>query len=195
MSQPQTRVIGRSRRQWIRRFTVLTAIALLLGGWSIAHAQSLGGSASGAASIARDAARDAEQIAANQIDRESRQRAASMINNLRAKLDACGEQGMLGLQNAANKTTVIQIPKRPALRYSPALELAASNHAVAMARQRFFDHTDPQGRTVGQRVKQIGYRWRVIDPRFTEFGLAQVNATDPADPYGSYWTLVVAQPR
>jgi uncharacterized protein YkwD len=147
-----------------------------------------------------------------------------MINNLRAKLDSCGESGMLGLQNTANQTAPTNIPKRPALRYSPALELAASNHAVAMARQKFFDHTDPQGRTVGQRVKQIGYRWRVvgenlaagqqtvgdtvqswllslphcnvlIDPRFTEFGLAQVRATDPADPYGSYWTLVVAQPR
>lgn len=220
MNALQTRTTRNRQAQWVFRAGLLVAGAVLLGCWSVASAQSIGTSAASAAQIARDAARNAEQVAANQINAEARQRAGAMINNLRAKLDACGEDGMLGLHNTARTV----IPPRPLLRHNPALELAASNHAIAMARQQFFDHTDPQGRTVGQRVKQIGYHWRVvgenlaagqqtvgdtvqswllsrshcnilIDPRFTEFGIARVNATNPADPYGSYWTLVLAQPR
>ncbi len=220
MKAPRTRTARIQRSRWVYRTGLLVAAAIMLGCWSIASAQSIGTSAASAADIARDAARNAERVAANQISAEARQRAAAMINNLRAKLDSCGEDGMLGLNNS----TPAQIPARPPLRHNPALELAASNHAVAMARQQFFNHTDPQGRTVGQRVKRMGYRWRVvgenlaagqqtvgdtvqswllsqshcnilIDPRFTEFGIARVNATNPSDRYRSYWTLVVARPR
>ena len=93
-----------------------------------------------------------------------------------------------------------------------------------MAEQNFFDHTDPNGRTVGSRATESGYRWRVvgenlaagqeslgeamrgwllstghcanlIDERFTEFGIARVNSTNPADMYGTYWVLVMGRPK
>ena len=93
-----------------------------------------------------------------------------------------------------------------------------------MAEQNFFDHTDPTGRTVGNRATESGYRWRVvgenlaagqgslgeamrgwllstghcanlIDERFTEFGIARVNTTNPADVYGTYWVLVMGRPK
>lgn len=188
------------------------------------HGQSIDGSAASTADIARDAARAAEKRLENTLNREARQHAASLINNIRRRLDACGERGMLKLQSARSATPAPNIPQRPALNWNPLLDQAAIGHARAMASEGFFDHIDPQGRTVGQRVRQAGYQWRVVgenlaagqrsvdeavqgwllsdshcnillDARFTEFGLARVNSGKPMDPYGSYWALVVAQPR
>jgi uncharacterized protein YkwD len=117
-----------------------------------------------------------------------------------------------------------EIDARPTVVYNAKLAEAALKHSVAMAEQGFFDHTDPMGKTVGGRSKDSGYRFRVvgeniaaghdsvddavrgwlmseshcenmIDARFVEFGIAKVTSTNPADPYGTYWTLVLGQPR
>lgn len=166
--------------------------------------------------------RQAEGAIRDAVDVAVRERAATLINNIRARLDACGDKGMLAIADAGRPAP--EIPERPALTWNDRLADAALGHSRAMASQSFFDHVDPQGRTVGGRVDRVGYRWRVvgenlaaghadideavrgwllstghcevmIDARFTEFGLARVNPTNPGDPYGSYWTLVVAQPR
>lgn len=110
------------------------------------------------------------------------------------------------------------------LAWNPKLATVAQHHAKAMAEQNFFDHVDPQGRTVGQRATEGGYRWRVvgenlaaghdsigdavrgwllstghcrnlIDDRFTEFGIAKVQSNNPLDPYGAYWVMVVGRPQ
>ncbi|MEZ5652197.1 MAG: CAP domain-containing protein [Burkholderiaceae bacterium] len=151
-----------------------------------------------------------------------RERAAVLINNIRAKLDACGDQGMLAVSSDHREPAAV--PVRPALTWNDQLAEVALRHSEAMAQQAFFDHVDPQGRTVGKRVTRVGYRWRVvgenlaaghatideavrgwllstghcevmIDERFTEFGLARVDPGNASDPYGSYWTLVVARPK
>lgn len=160
-------------------------------------------------------------------------RAARLLNNIRARLDACGEQGMLAQHQQA--TTVVQEASqestqpdnrtgRPPLQWNPRLANAAADHVRAMADQQFFDHRDPEGRTVGHRVSVTGYRWQqvgenlaaghdtvedavrgwllstthcevMIDATFTEFGIARMPSSNPADPYQTYWALVVAQPR
>lgn len=113
---------------------------------------------------------------------------------------------------------------RPPLRWNPLLGEAATRHGVAMARTRLFDHVGTDGSTVRERVDAAGYRWQVIgenlaaghpsledavvgwlrsrthcaallDPRFTEFGLARTETASPSDAYGTYWTLVLGQPR
>lgn len=220
---------NRLNEQAIENRTILWCTTAVLVGatlWaSVASAQSLDGAGASTADIARDAALAGEQTAVNLINTEARKRAAALMNNIRTKLDACGDNGMLAVQAepAATKATTT-VPSRPSLNWNPLLDLAASDHAIAMARQQFFDHTDPQGRTVGQRVKAVGYRWRVVgenlaagqdsvdeavrgwllstshcnillDARFSEFGLARVNAQNPLDPYRTYWALVVAQPK
>jgi hypothetical protein len=114
--------------------------------------------------------------------------------------------------------------ERPALRWSPQLAAAASRHADAMARTRVFDHRGTDGTTVRERVTATGYRWKMVgenlaaghpaledafagwlesrahceallDPRFTEFGLARTESDSPSDAYGTYWTLVLGRPR
>jgi hypothetical protein len=114
--------------------------------------------------------------------------------------------------------------ERPALRWSPQLAAAASRHAGAMARSRVFDHMGVDGTTVRERVTSTGYRWQsigenlaaghpaledamagwlesrahceaLLDPRFTEFGLARTLSDSPSDAYGTYWTLVLGRPR
>ncbi|MGH1357708.1 MAG: CAP domain-containing protein [Burkholderiaceae bacterium] len=152
-------------------------------------------------------------------------RAGELINTIRQKLDACGDSGMMALsQEPAKQAPVAQIPSRPLLQWNTQLASAAEQHARAMVEQRFFDHVDPAGDTVGNRVSRAGYRWRqvgenlaaghesieeavqgwllstghcevMIDETFTEFGLAQVRSADPLDSYGVYWALVVAKPR
>jgi hypothetical protein len=113
---------------------------------------------------------------------------------------------------------------RPVLRWSPRLAAAAGRHAGAMARTRVFDHVGTDGTTVRERVTATGYRWQAIgenlaaghpaledalagwlasrghceallDPRFTEFGLARAVSDSPSDAYGTYWTLVLGRPR
>ncbi|MEZ5728727.1 MAG: CAP domain-containing protein [Burkholderiaceae bacterium] len=155
------------------------------------------------------------------------ERAAALINNIRRKLDACGEDGMLSMRSPSTQSLKVSagdIAARPLLRYNPTLTRAAAVHSLSMAREQFFDHVDPRGQTVGHRARQVGYRWRVvgenlaaghesideavrgwllstghcrnlIDARFTEFGIARVESLNPMDPYGSYWTLVLGQPR
>lgn len=224
-----------SATRWLAPALVIGALAGASAIDRHARAQSVDGSAASTADIARAAANAAAQRLDNSLNQQARQHAASLINNIRDRLDACGDRGMLALPSevapgkqaarqpgeAAGATRTMA---RPPLNWNPLLDVAASNHARAMARDRFFDHVDPQGRTVGQRVRQAGYRWRVVgenlaagqrsvdeavqgwllsdshcrillDARFTEFGLARVNAASPLDPYGSYWALVVAQPR
>lgn len=161
------------------------------------------------------------------------ERTARLLNNIRARLDACGESGMLAQHQQA--TTVVQEASRassqpdnqtgrPPLQWNSRLANAAERHARAMAEQQFFDHRDPKGHTVGHRVSVTGYRWQqvgenlaaghetvedavrgwllstthcevMIDATFTEFGIARMPSTNPADPYQTYWALVVAQPR
>lgn len=114
-------------------------------------------------------------------------------------------------------------PARPSLRWQPRLAIAAERHTEAMARLDFFDHVDPDGRTVAQRVGDTGYAWRVVgetlasgqasieealrdwlaspshctallDVRFTEFGLARVARPHPGAPDAALWTLVLGRP-
>ena len=42
------------------------------------------------------------------------------------------------------------------------LNKAALRHAKAMAYQDFFSHTGADGSTVGQRLTQTGYIWRLV---------------------------------
>jgi len=113
---------------------------------------------------------------------------------------------------------------RPPLRWSEPLARAAARHADAMARTAWFDHAGVDGSTVRERASQAGYAWRrigeniaaghdslaqalqgwlgspshcdaMLDPRFTEFGLAQGFSDDPSAPYRTYWTLVLGAPR
>lgn len=149
--------------------------------------------------------------------------AAEMINNIRRKLDACGEEGMLA-DPGTQKVSTTANKNRPPVVWNDTLATVAAGHARAMAEQNFFDHVDPNGRTVGHRATESGYRWRVvgenlaaghesigeamrgwllssghcrnlIDDRFTEFGVAKVASRNPLDPYGTYWVLVMGKPR
>lgn len=148
--------------------------------------------------------------------------AADLLNNIRHRLDNCGDEGMLG-DAGMRKVSTAPVRSRPNLSYNPRLATVAANHGRAMAEQQFFDHVDMNGKTVGHRATESGYRWRLvgenlaaghdtigeamrgwllstshcrnlIDERFTEFGLAKVSAKDPQDPYGTYWVLVLGRP-
>jgi len=161
------------------------------------------------------------------------ERTARLLNNIRARLDGCGEKGMLAQHQQA--AAVVQEASqdsvqpsnqtgRPPLQWNPRLANAAAHHVRAMAEQQFFDHRDLDGRTVGHRVSVTGYRWQqvgenlaaghdtvedavrgwllstthcevMIDATFTEFGIARMPSSNPADPFRTYWALVVAQPR
>ena len=48
----------------------------------------------------------------------------------------------------------------PALQVDERLAAAARAHSLAMAEQRFFDHTGPDGSQPGERILAQGYRWR-----------------------------------
>jgi uncharacterized protein YkwD len=154
-------------------------------------------------------------------------RATELINNIRARLDACGEEGMLAVSSRGNSRAGEARPAiapRPQLRWNPLLAKTARAHSESMATEGYFDHVDSRGRTVGARVREAGYRYRVvgenlaaghpsveeairgwllsdshcrnlIDPRFTEFGIARVQSPNGNDRYGAYWTLVLGMPQ
>ena len=220
----------------VRQAFAMVAAACALWCFSgAAKAQSFDRAAGSAANIAAGAAQSATGRFANRLLTEDplvlAEAATRAINNIRAKLDACGDQGMLALPEERAKysarpvkVSAQDIAARPAVIFNPKLAEAALKHSRSMAEQAFFDHTDPNGKTVGHRSKESGYRYRVvgeniaaghdgvedavrgwllsashcenlIDARFVEFGIAKVTSTNPADPYGTYWTLVMGQPR
>jgi uncharacterized protein YkwD len=100
--------------------------------------------------------------------------AATLINNIRSKLDTCDATGMLGAsasQTASPINKVASQPStsrrsdpatRPSLVWNAQLAQAALLHSKAMAKDFFFDHNDMQGRAVNHRVIDQGYRFRVV---------------------------------
>ena len=150
--------------------------------------------------------------------------ASVLINTIRTRLDSCGEDGLMSDGTLRQASMDGPTRRRPTLVYNARLASIAARHARAMVDQHFFDHVDPAGKTIGNRATEGGYRWRVvgenlaaghdsiadavrgwllstthcrnlIDERFTEFGIALARSSDPNDPYGSYWVLVLGRPQ
>ena len=148
--------------------------------------------------------------------------ADAVLNAVRSRIVAC--DGSPRMTAAVGRSDAPLAAERPALRWSPRLAQAAARHAGSMARSRVFDHVGSDGSTVRERVSATGYRWALIgenlaaghadltdaidgwlaspshceallDPRFTEFGLARTVSDSPNDAYGVYWTLVLGRPR
>jgi uncharacterized protein YkwD len=130
------------------------------------------------------------------------------VNTARATGRACGER---------------QFPAAPALAWNGALGEAALAHSLDMARQRYFSHQGKDGRVVGDRALQAGYRWRriaeniaagpesaeevvtgwlsspghcanIMSGGLTEMGAAYAINTARATPR-VYWTQVFGTPR
>jgi hypothetical protein len=148
-------------------------------------------------------------------------KADAVLNAVRARVAECGgEPATVASADPGCGATA----ERPRLRWNPLLAQAAARHAGAMAQTRLFDHVGPDGTTVRERVSATGYRWQLIgenlaaghadldeavagwldsrshcaallDPRYTEFGLARIESDSPNDAYGVYWTLVLGRPR
>ncbi|EWH03578.1 CAP domain-containing protein [Halomonas sp. BC04] len=108
------------------------------------------------------------------------------------------------------------------LAWSCRLAEAAANHSRDMAENAFFDHADPDGVGVNERVSETGYDWmavgeniaagqsdvatvlegwlsspghctNIMRDEFTEMGAAVVEAE--GSDYSPYWTQVLARPR
>ncbi|MFL6659472.1 MAG: CAP domain-containing protein [Massilia sp.] len=111
----------------------------------------------------------------------------------------------------------------PALAWNDALAEAALAHSSDMARQRYFNHQGKDGRMVGERALQAGYRWRgigeniavgqtavaevvagwmaspghcanIMQPAFSEMGAAYAINRSGEQPR-AYWTQVFGAPR
>jgi uncharacterized protein YkwD len=130
------------------------------------------------------------------------------VNAARAEGRTCGEQ---------------PFPPAPPLRWNAALGAAAVAHSRDMAAQRYFSHTDKQGKMVDTRAKRAGYEWQrvgeniafgqnspqealiswltspghcanIMNRDFTEMGAAYaVTAERRAGLV--YWTQVLGKPR
>jgi len=138
-----------------------------------ASAQALDAAAGTAASAAAQAAMALTDPDNPLVDARDQaiERTARLLNNIRARLDACGDQGMLAQYQQAGAVVdqasnvhadPAQPTGRPALQWNPRLASAAAGHARAMAEHQFFDHRDRNGRTVGHRVSVTGYRWQQV---------------------------------
>jgi uncharacterized protein YkwD len=153
-------------------------------------------------------------------ERDFEKEAEKIINEVRSRLPSC--ELLQSDQPVAVRVGAAQ--NRPILTWNPRLASIAQGHSTSMAKESFFDHTDMHGKTVADRAKQVGYKYRVVaeniaagqdslsevfmewtaskghcenmlDGRVTEFGLARVKSPSLADPYGVYWTLVLGTPQ
>ncbi len=115
-------------------------------------------------------------------------------------------------------------PAVAAVAWNTALFEAAAVHSADMAARGYFDHTSPEGSTVGTRVTAQGYTWRFVGENIAagqrsmdsvmnswltspghcenimrasaqEVGLACVLKANDPQRYSYYWTMVVAAPR
>lgn len=133
-------------------------------------------------------------------------RVLQLVNAVRASGTRCGGKSFASA---------------PPLRGSGTLDGIAAEHALDMARHGYFEHVDLTGHTPADRVRAAGYReklvgeniaygptsadevvagWlhstghceNIMDPRFTEMGLAL--APGRSARRGLYWDQVLAQP-
>jgi uncharacterized protein YkwD len=84
----------------------------------------------------------------------------------RTPADPCGattgRPSSTGLQAAAGATICLLNRERtkrglPALHVNALLTAASAAHSQDMVRRRYFEHTSPEGRSVGDRLRAIGY--------------------------------------
>ncbi len=169
---------------------------------------------------------------AQEAQRAEAQRA---LNEVRARLPNCNilqpngampvlanatEAGVVNAGVSRGGLSNSNARARPTLTWNATLARIAQQHSSAMAQGSFFDHVDLNGKTVANRAKEAGYRYRVvaeniaagqdnlpevimewiaskghcenmIDERVTEFGIAVAASRNPADPFTTYWTLVL----
>ena len=133
-------------------------------------------------------------------------RVLQLVNEVRAAGSRCGDKSF---------------GPAPPLQRSGTLDDAAAEHAADMARHDYFEHVDLQGKTPADRVRAAGYRGKLVgeniaygpntaqevmsgwlhspghcanimDPRFTEMGLA--TALGRGSRRGLYWDQELAQP-
>jgi Cysteine-rich secretory protein family len=150
--------------------------------------------------------------------------AIKVINEVRSRVPDCNVVAAQDGLVKVGAPAAVAKPNRPAVVWNAKLADAAARHSRSMASESFFDHVDPRGKNVANRANDSGYRYRVVseniaagqenlaeammewiasrghcenllDPRVTEFGLARVDSPNPADPYTTYWTLVMGTPR
>ena len=134
-------------------------------------------------------------------------RIVKYINQARSEEQLCG-----------NKT----YEAAPLIVWNTDLFNAAKLHSNDMAQHNIFSHTGSDHSTTGKRVTQVGYDWKAVaenisagtdtpeqtvdrwltspghchnlmNPVYTEFGLACT--INPDADYQIYWTLVLATPR
>ena len=130
----------------------------------------------------------------------------AQVNAARAKPRMCGRQRFAAA--------------RP-LSWNAALGTAAQGHSRSMARENYFAHRDPDGRSSSDRAKSAGFRGRklgeniaagqrspsqamhdwlaspghcanLMNPMFTQMGAA--SASDSRSDAGVYWTMVLGAP-
>ena len=77
----------------------------------------------------------------------SNQHMLEQINEIRTAGCTCGQQNM---------------PAVPPLSWSRALEHSAKRHAKDMKRHNYFSHYSRDGKSVGDRLDDLGYNWRHI---------------------------------
>lgn len=133
--------------------------------------------------------------------------ALRLVNQYRAAGASCGTQGTFGAA--------------PALTLNAKLTQAAYGHSRDMADHDYFSHDSQDGRTMVDRINAVGYTWstlgeniaagygsvqavvdgwmasdghcaNLMNPRFTEFGLAC--ARNDASTYRIYWTQDLGRP-
>jgi len=140
---------------------------------------------------------------------------AQELNNLMTNSD---KREMVRLVNQARKMGVRcgkswQKPVPP-LKWDEVLQEAAAQKSSDMYKNKYFDHTSPEGETLSDRLDKLQYDWKTIGENlawgptdvskavdgwlkseghcknlmkaeYTHFGAAQ---------YGTYWTQVFAKP-
>ncbi len=135
------------------------------------------------------------------------ERALQLVNEARARGARCGKRSFA---------------PAPPLRLSDVLSDVASEHAIDMAENNYFDHIDPRGESPADRIHAVGYRERLVgeniaygvgsvkeavqgwldspdhcenimDPRFSQMGIGY--ATGTTSRHGLYWVQLLTEPR
>jgi uncharacterized protein YkwD len=191
--------------RWRRR----TAVVAMWGGLLAA----CGGGGSGDPPAAAPVPSAATPLSSSVVDcgfGDFRASVLARVNQVRAAGATCGSNGTFG-------------PAGP-LAWNDRLTAAAVGHSQDMATNNYFAHVGRDGRTFTQRIDAAGYAWRtagenlaagqrsvnsvvdgwmaspghcvnLMNPAFTEIGVACVPAASASFTYTTYWTMELGSPR
>lgn len=144
-------------RSKVSQVLFVTAVALALAPWTNAYSQQKGSGVAGGSRVAHGGTHGSTPKNSPRDPAASSDEATARLSTRRIREIESLEQQCLDEVNRVRRRSGL-----PRLNLYEDLLPVAREYSRRMAEQNFFSHSDPDGRTVRERVEEADIRWRMV---------------------------------